>query len=335
MFEWFKKRHYLKWILIVIVSLIIGFFIKVNQIDTKADVKQEVRLVSRPPVMTGHKIRVGYIESSSTPESTGILYASLKALGKNKVLSNMETYEYIPFKEDTKNLWKYVCDQGDSDYLTFEKDFFYNLEQTDEKVIQGRLEKGDIDLLITYGTRAGQAFFNNKHHVDTLNVGSNDPIAAGFMLDKHTAPYEHLWAFIDESVYRRQIDSFYKAVRFKKLGVVEYSDSFRSVFTPMKDLKEAAKKYGFELVVYPFLGVDKMFGEGDMDTYYQEVLKSNRYLAEHCDAVYQVIGGYEYTDLPMLLEPLLKAKVPVFSMFGSIEVQNGALIVLGKLILMI
>ena len=43
-----------------------------------------------------------------------------------------------------------------------------------------------------------------------------------------------------------------------------------------------------------------------------------------------IIGGWRYEDLPELLEPFYEKNIPVFSQFGSIEVENGALMSVGK-----
>lgn len=317
--------------IIIIILLIVTSVIIEGVTDKSTILKINIKENQNVTINLDTKIRIGYCQSTPDPEATGIMYYTLVDLEKQGVISGMEGYKYKPFIEDGNDLWTYVCTNVQSNYIEFVKDFFYDLEEdTNTQKILDRLINKDIDLMITYGTRAGNEFYNDKHDVNLINFGSNDPIKSGFIKSKEDSGRDNFWAHIDTQRYYNQIKMFYDAVKFKKLGVIQYTDSFRKNFTPTDEIEEISNKYGFEYKIYDFYNVDQIFEVGDKTRYYSEIKELHEQIARECDAFYMIIGGWSYDDLEFLLEPFIKNDIPIFSQFGSIEVKNGALMSVGK-----
>jgi ABC-type uncharacterized transport system substrate-binding protein len=272
---------------------------------------------------------IGYCQTIEDLEATGILYYILKGLEKSGQLSDFD-FEYIPYETKSKELWDYACDHIKSDKLIFLKENYFDLTLNDIEKVKEVLENKEVDLMITFGTAAGQELFSDFHDVPTINLGSNNPLEAGFVKSLEYSGYDHLWAHVDDTRYYRQLKMFYDAVKFKELGVIRYTDSFRKSFTPEKDIQRLAEEKGFEVLIYDFYNVDEMFANGDIDQYYEEIKKANDFLANECDGFYMILGGWSPKDLPVLLESFYENKLPVFSQFGSVEVKNGALMSIGK-----
>jgi len=110
-------------------------------------------------------------------------------------------------------------------------------------------------------------------------------------------------------------------VPFSKLGIV-YEDSPEGrTFAAYDAVQRVANERGFEVVKCqaPFNNVSLEEAEATLVRCYEE-------LAPKVDAVYITVHrGVSPRTLPKLLKPLYDAKVPTFSMLGSSEVQQGAL----------
>lgn len=275
------------------------------------------------------KYIIGYCQSIEDTEATGIFYYTLKGLEKSGYIE-MFDYNFMPYETKSKDLWEFACKNIKSENLIFLEDNYFDIDIEGTDRITKELIADKFDILLTYGTAAGQSLLSDFHNVDVINFASNDPVGAGFVKSKEYSGYENLWAQTDDTRYYRQLKMFYDVIKFKKLGVIRYTDSFRRVLTPEKDIEKLAKEENFEIEYYDFYKVDEIFLSGDIEGYYDEIQKAHEYLANNSDAFYMVVGGWKYSDLPVLLESFYENKIPVFSQFGSVEVENGALMSVGK-----
>jgi ABC-type uncharacterized transport system substrate-binding protein len=275
------------------------------------------------------KVVVGYCQAIEYAEAVETFYYTLKALDDMGAISGLNL-NYKPYETTGKELWNYVCDNVESDMFLFSKEDFYDMDLGDLEKAKNAVENKNIDLFFTFGTAAGQEFFKDFNKINTINLGTNDPLEAGIIKNSEFSGVENLWARVDESRNYRQLKMFRDAVGYKKLGVIRYTDSFRRVFTPEKDIERLSKEEGFEVEIYDFYNVDEIFLSSDLNRYYDEIIKAHKYLANNCDAFYMIIGGWRYEDLSELLRPFYEENIPVFSQFGSIEVENGALMSVGK-----
>ena len=275
------------------------------------------------------KILVGYCQAIEYAEAVETFYYTLKALEEMGEIEGLDL-DYKPYKTTGLELWNYVCDNVKSDRFIFSKEDFYDMDLGDLGKAKKAVENHKLDLFFTFGTAAGQEFFADFNKVNTINLGTNDPLGAGIVKNIKFSGIDNLWARVDDSRNYRQLKMFRDAVGYEKLGLLRYTDSFRRIFTPEKDIERLSEEEGFEVEIYDFYDVDNIFLSSDLDRYYEELITAHKYLADNCDAYYMSIGGWRYEDLPKLLEPFYEKNIPVFSQFGSIEVENGALMSVGK-----
>lgn len=290
---------------------------------------EENASVEKENIASEGKIVVGYCQAIEYAEAVESFYYTLKGLEATGEIGEIK-FDYKPYKSTGKELWDYLCDNVESKRFIFSKKDFYDMDLGDTEKILKAVEDHDIDFLFSFGTAAGQLLFSDSYKVDIINLGTNDPLGAGIVKSAEFSGYENMWARVDESRNYRQLKMFRDAVGYKKLGAIRYVDSFRRIFTPEKDIERLSKEEGFEVEIYDYYNVDEIFSSSDLDRYYDGIIEAHKYLAEHCDAFYMVLGGWRYEDLPMLLEPFYEKNIPVFSQFGSIEVENGALMSVGK-----
>lgn len=331
-------KYRLTLILILVIMLITPFAPHVSEkmmeaSDTLQEVGGDSEVRGTSEVQTTLPIRgktLGYCQSIEDPEATNILYAILKGFEEKGYVEPFD-YPFVPYVTTSSELWSFACTDILSDVFVFENGNYYDIAVQGEAPVLDAIHASRFDILLTFGTKAGQTVFIDTNEIDTLNFGSNDPYGAGFVDSQMYSGKSNLWAHTDETRYYRQLKMFYDVVHFKKLGVIRYADSFRRILTPETDIEKLAAEMDFEIIYQDILGVDQIFEQGNLERYYDEVKEAHEAIADNADAFYMVMGGWAYSDLPKLLEPLYESNIPVFSQFGSVEVENGALMSIGKI----
>jgi len=285
-----------------------------------------------PKTNNGKKWRIGYLEGGPYQNYP----MTLKAIVNGFIsLGWMEPIQF-PLQEDqddTGQLWLWLSENAKSKYINFVKDAHWsanwddNLREKVKKDILTRLvTKKDIDLMIAMGTWAGQDLANNEHNVPTVVCSSTDPIKAGIVKSLNDSGYDHVHARLDPTIHKRQIRLFHDIIGFKKLGIAyENSISGRSI-AAVEDIEEVAKERGFEIIRCNIIDDNP-----DMKISERSVVKCYNELAPQADAIYITISnGVKPSNMPNMLAPLNKYKIPTFSQGGSLEVKYGALLSIAK-----
>ncbi len=273
--------------------------------------------------------KLGLVISVEDQEFTGTLHCMLEEMDNMALISDYH-YAYEEGLSRSEDIWSYVCQNVKSEFMIFEEEDFCNLELEGEEALEKILSDTSIDLILSFGTKAGQLLINDSNKIDTLNILAEDAVGSGITDYKMYSGKENLWVLIDNNKHLKKLNIFYNLVEFKKLGVIRYADSFRRSFTPEATLTQFAKDKDIEVVYYDINHVDEMFSKGQIDLYYKRVREAHSSLAEECDAFYMIVGGWNPKDIRELLKPIYDKKIPVVSAVGNVDVTNGALLGVGK-----
>lgn len=279
----------------------------------------------------GKRWRIAYYEGGQYTDYEIILKAIVRGL--------VDLGWVEPLTMDAANnpeaggFWRYLAANAKSRYIEFVADAYYSpgnfdpslRAATKAKMIE-RLNKGDIDLVLAFGTWAGQDLANRQHRVPTIVASTSDPIGSGIVPSAADSGLDHVHAKVEPGRYQRQVELFHDVIGFKKLGVVYEDTREGRTFGGIDAVEEAAKKRGFEIVRCntPFNGVTRQQAEEGIVRCYNEIAKS-------ADAVYITVHqGVTLNNMQRIMAPLTAAKIPTFSMNGTNEVKYGVLMSLSQ-----
>ncbi len=278
----------------------------------------------------GRKWRIAYIEGGAYADYYQVLLhvaQGLKSLG-------WIDFEYLPSisdGKDTRMIWVSFLSSArvQSQYIEFVRDAFYSADWDAQKrkIIKDRLihrlnHKRDIDLVFAMGTWAGKDMANDEHCVPTVCMSVSDPIRSDIIPYPEDSGYDHLHAKVEPTRYRRQVELFYNAVHFRRLGI-QYKDTpaGRS-YAAIEDILSLSGEKGFEVVAceLPEYITDNT---PHTDAHATECMEA---LSLHTDAVY-IINNVEFStrNAKNYLRPLTEKKIPTFAQSGHDIVRYGAL----------
>ncbi|MGE5417366.1 MAG: ABC transporter substrate-binding protein [Acidobacteriota bacterium] len=280
-----------------------------------------------PGLKDGHKYRIAYCESEPYVNYAGTLYALIKGFGKLGWL-DARGLPYAKGQSDTTAMWDYLTAHNSSPYIDFVKDGNYSLSTmpsaNPENLIIRRLkEKGDIDLVICMGTKAGKILAQGKHKVPVAVFSTSNAVRAGIVKSASDSGCDNIWAHVDPARYQTQIEVFHDIFKFKKLGLVHEDSETGRILAAVDDVKKVARTEEFKIIGY---GIKEPINDADQERYYHDLLKLHKKLAGEVDAMYLTMGQIEADRLPEMLAPFYEKDIPVFSQLGSEEVANGALL---------
>jgi len=281
-----------------------------------------------PRTNNGKKWRIGYLQGGSYNSYQKSLITIVEGLME---LGWIEQ-QTIPPQEndkDTDKLWAWMTSVIKSDYLEFCADAYYNSNwdkeqrpRTKAELIDRLNTKKDLDLILALGTWAGQDLANNQHHTPTLVASTTDPIEGKIIKSAEDSGYDHIHAKIDPTRHERQVRLFYDFFKFKKLGVAfEDSEAGRAIGA-IGNVEKMSTELGFDFVpcYANFSDLSQEQAEANIAQCYEE-------LAPKVDAVFIARHpGVSLKNLPNIIAPLNKYRIPSFSQGLSNEVQHGTLL---------
>lgn len=283
------------------------------------------------PVKNGEKKwRIGYCESTTFSNYAGIFNGLIHGLEEYGWIKNGTQLPYIEGQNDSSVMWKWLSRTNMGDYIEFPADAYYSLDtmQTingvlpEDQIINRMNTKNDIDIMIVMGTRAGTLLANDKHRVPTFVFSASNAYNSGIVKAIDYSTSDHIWAHMDTTRFKRQLQVFNDIFKFKKLGIVyEDSDLGRS-YSALSDIESMAKERGFS-IEREF--VNEPIDSSDMERYRVDMKAAYNRLSTRVDAFYITIGSVDTKWLGDLLTPFYEKKIPVFSQLGVDEVQHGAL----------
>jgi len=283
---------------------------------------------SATPLMNkDKKWRIGYLEGGPYKDYKQTLEATVAGF---MALGWIETQHLpeIADAEDTGKLWQWMATSLKSEYIEFVPDGYWSSDWDEAQrlkirtvVLQRLDDLRDIDLMIAMGTWAGQDLANNRHDTPTVVVSSSDPVASKIITSPQDSGFDHVHARCDPTRYETQLRMFHNIVGFKKLGVT-YEDTLAGRgYAALASIEKVAKEKNFKII-----RCKCELDIPDVKKRLENIVRCHTELAVQIDALYLTESNIPLKNLPLVLAPLVKAKIPTFSQNGSDEVKYGVLL---------
>jgi len=282
---------------------------------------------SKPLMNKGKKWRIGYLEGGPYKDYLDTLEATVKGFMALGWVAT-KTLPEIPESENTGKLWQWMATSLESTYIEFVPDGYWSSDwddaqrmKTQSVVLQRLNDKHDIELMIAMGTWAGQDLANNRHDTPTVVLSSSDPVASKIITNPRDSGFDHVHARCDPKRYENQIRMFHRIVGFKKLGVA-YEDTLAGRgYAALDSIEKVAREMKFKIV-----RCKCKLDIPDVKKRLANIVGCHTELASQIDALYLTESNIALQNLPQVLAPLMKAKIPTFSQNGSDEVKHGVLL---------
>lgn len=248
------------------------------------------------------------------------LVEGLTDIGWANRLSVPETFSHCDELVSWMNNKKY------SDYVEFPPEYFINLQwgentkELEQKFFANKVPA--VDVVIVYGGMAAKAFYEQDDYpIPVMADAITDCFEAGVTKTLTDSGKSFFTNKIDPSIYEKQIRLFHQIVGFKKLGIIYGDDEYGYLYGAVKDVEKVAKECFFEIVRNTNV---KEYMDDDTPDLYLAALKD---LVTKVDAVY--LGAStaitEYHIMPKVVQILNDAKIPSFSLEGTVRVKEGVL----------
>ena len=282
---------------------------------------------AEPVTNQGKKWRIGYLEGGS--------YANYPSILKEMILNLMETGWIEPESlppcrdaSDSLTLWTFLSKQAKSRFLEFSPAAYWSLNwdaETRKKsvpaIIKRLQEKKDIDLMLAFGTWAGQDLANNRHSTPTMVISASNAVQSGIIKSVTDSGFDHVHAWIDPDKTERQLRLFHEIIRFRKLGIAYEDDSDGRSYAGLADVLKLSARLGFEVIEC------RIPVETGPDDETRELIRCHETLAPEIDAMYITdYAGLTEKSISKLLAPFFKYKVPTCAQARYDLVKNGILI---------
>ena len=310
------------------IVTIIGILMIVVAVSiTTAGATGKASFGMKPMLKNGQKWRIAYYEGGEYIDYQQIFTETIKGLMNLGWIKMSD----IPKQtgEQTKDLWKWLSTQAQSDFIEFVADAHYSANWDDElrkKTVEHIITRingeKDIDLLIAMGTWAGKDFANDRHQTPTIVLSASDPLSAGIIKSVEDSGFDHLHATVDPFRFERQVRVFHEIIGFKKLGLAYENSVNGKSYAAIDVVNKVAGERKFEVV--PCFTKSDI---ADTDQAEKSVVECFEKLSKTCDAIYVTQqGGVNRRSIPALVEIVNENHIPTFSQSGSEEVKYGFLV---------
>jgi hypothetical protein len=209
---------------------------------------------TNPITNNGKKWQIGYLEGGP--------YANYQSILKQMIVTWMDTGwiegASIPKSRDkieTRTLWKFLSTKIKSDYLEFPADNYWTGKW--DTAERGKLKKNilkrlnikkDIDLMLCFGTWAGQDLANNQHSTPVMVLSASNALQSGIIKSVEDSGFDHVHAWIDPSKSERQLRLFHEITGFKRLGLAFENDLDGRSYAAVSDVFRLSRELGFEVI---------------------------------------------------------------------------------------
>ncbi len=237
--------------------------------------------------------------------------------------------------ENTNSMWNWLVKNANSETIHFLKDGHYSANWDHEKrqeikqaILKRIKEKNDIDMILAFGTWAGQDLSKLDIDIPIVVASASNPLESGIIKSITDSGKDNLVASIEPDRYKQQIILFHNIFQFNKLGIVyEDTDSGKSSIS-LNEIENAAKELNITL-----LRCTDTFDITDSNIAAQRLkLCHEKLIDQGVEAVYLTLNlGLNPDTTQDVLAPLTEAYIPTFSQTGQIDVQHGALLSISQL----
>ncbi len=234
---------------------------------------------------------------------------------------------------ETLTLWNFLSTKIQSDYLEFPSDVYWSSKWNDAErekskfdIIKRLKNSTDINLMLAFGTWAGQDLANNQHNIPTMVLSASNAVRAGIIKSVEDSGFDHITAFIDPKRSEHQLRLFHEITGFKILGLAYEDNSQGRSYAAVEDVLKLSQELDFQIVdcILPTGNTGIIQDESDLVHCYEQ-------LAPKIDSIYITDdGGLTKKNITRLLIPLFKNKVTMFSQTRYDLVKNGILMGSGR-----
>ena len=232
-----------------------------------------------------------------------------------------------PDNVDAKMLIDWLSKRDIGPYIEFVSDANYYLAYEGEEYVGNSLiqhvNKGDIDLIFAMGTWPGRFVKSLNLNIPLMVYGSVDPIGAGIVESAENSGNENIWAQVDPSAFKRQLQFYYDTIPFTNIGMV-FNDE---IVASIPDYEKTAEANGFKITKVKIEKLESNNSE-EKDQYYANLKEIYKKLVEEDKIDAYLINTDVITDdtrMKELFEIFYRHKIPVFVQVGDNYIKNGAL----------
>lgn len=277
--------------------------------------------------------RIAYIEGGAFAEYQRIFHGVAIGLQRAGLIQNSN----VPLPEDseeTASMWAWLADNAGGDRIRFVKNAHYSADwdstkrETVKNKLIKRVQNGEIDLVLAFGTWAGQDFAAADIDVPVVVASVTNAVESGIILSAEDSGKDNLVASIEPDRHKNQVILFHTIFNFKKLGIAYEDTPAGRSSVSLSEIENAVKELGIELVrcTDTFDIVDTALAGERLKICHQKLVEQG------ADAVYLSYNiGLQPDTTADILEPLIKAYIPTFSQAGQVDVRHGALLSISQL----
>lgn len=278
---------------------------------------------------SGRPARVAYIEGGFYTDYASILIALAQGLADLGLITDGD----VPAGENgesTAGIWKWLHANAGGGAIEFVADGYYSGGWDDALFAKERSElvarlngKKDIDLVLAFGTKAGQAMAADDHSTPVAVLSVTDAVTAGIIPSPEDSGRDHVFAMVEPNRYYREVMLFHDIFQFNRLGIA-YEDTEKGrASVALPQIQKAAADAGFELATC----VAKLYYDDPAPAVANLIACHERLAEGGADAVYLTVNnGMQAEAMDDILRPLLEKRLPTFSQNGVEEVKLGALL---------
>ncbi|MDY0226432.1 MAG: ABC transporter substrate binding protein [Desulfomicrobium apsheronum] len=278
------------------------------------------------------KWRVAYVEGGPYTDYQQIFAGTVRGLAKLGLIENGD----VPVpknSESTREMWVWLCANAGGGRMEFLPDGYYS-SNWDEKLrvsnkadIMRRIhERGDVDIILAFGTWAGQDMATDEHSVPTFSMSVTDAVDAGIVASAEDSGLDHVHAQVEPGRYERQVAIFHDVFKFRRMGVVYEDTPDGRSSSGIPAVEKAARELGIELVP-----CTTTLNLPDLDQSFENLQSCVESLSTRCDAIYLTVNtGMQGHRIRELLQPIIAAGIPSFSQSGPGETKLGVLMSLAQ-----
>lgn len=287
---------------------------------------------SKEEEVTSKQIKIGYFQIEKYYEFNDQLFHIIEGLIDNGMITGV-SLEGLTKDSLTIDMWNRVCrTQDENSKVIFVKEGYLDssekaysdlLDEEIGKEIQSRVDKNDIDLMLTMGTSGGLI---TKEYTNSyfMNFVASDPVSSGIIENSDYSGDRRCWAYNNPEGNEMALGVMNDIFAPKKVGLVYANNDEAYIYSCAQSIDKFASENNIE--VYREF-VDDEFPEEDYENYVEEMRKAHEKLVANGIDTYILTTSLleNREDMEYTLEPFYNAGIPVFSINSTADVKNGAL----------
>lgn len=273
--------------------------------------------------------RVIYVEGGPFSDYQRIFQGLALGLEERGLIEN----GHVPLPKDSeeaRGMWEWLHQHAGGKRLVFLADGFYSAnwdsqqrEKVRQEVLRRIREKKDVDMVLAFGTWAGQDLAAQDLPVPVIVSSVTNAVDAGIIPSVEDSGRDNLVAPIEPDRFKRQVLLFHDIFAFQKLGIAYEDTPAGRGSIALNEIEDAARELGITL-----LRCTDTFDIQDTDLASERLLACHKKLVDQgAEAVYLTYNvGLQAGAMRRVLQPLADAHVPTFSQLGAPDVIHGALL---------